>query len=110
LTHTAWEGEKPLNFLMDGQAVGDIDIGFGPARILSSDNLLCVYEALTQFTDANFERNFDLTAMEEAEIYPQIWDEPRENLLEEYQSYFQDLKKFIHHAAEDKQAVMMTIQ
>lgn len=110
LTRTAWEGEKPLNFLMAGQTVGDIDIGFGPARVLFSDDVLSVNKAITQFTDADFEQNFDLAAMEEEEVYPQIWDRPREDLLAEYQSFFQDLKQFIHYAAENKQAIVMTVR
>jgi hypothetical protein len=47
--------------------------------------------------------------MDEAEVYPQIWNEPRETLLEEYQSFFQDLKQFIYRAAENKQAIVITV-
>jgi len=33
LTGTAWEGEPPHSFLLDGDTVGDIDVGYGPARV-----------------------------------------------------------------------------
>lgn len=110
LTRTAWEGEKPLNFLMAGETVGDVDIGFGPARILFSDDVLHIEKALSKFTEQDFERNFDVIVMEEAEIYPQIWDEPRADLLAEYQSCFQSLKRFIRYVAENKQAIVMTVR
>jgi hypothetical protein len=110
LTHTAWEGEKPLNFLMAGETVGDVDIGYGPARILFSEDVLHIEEALAEFTEQDFDRNFDVIAMEEAEIYPQIWDEPRADLLAEYQSHFQALKQFIRYSAENKKAIVMTVK
>ena len=36
LTGTAWEGAAPLNFLVaGGRPVGDVDVGYGPARAFS---------------------------------------------------------------------------
>jgi Domain of unknown function (DUF1877) len=110
LTSTAWEGEKPLNFLMAGETVGNIDVGYGNAQILFSEDVLQIDKGLAEFTEQDLDRNFDLRAMKEAGIYPQIWDEPRKELLAEYQSLLQELKRFIHYAAENKQAIVIAVQ
>jgi Domain of unknown function (DUF1877) len=111
LTGTAWEGETPLNFLMTGEPIGDEDlVGYGPARIRFFEDVLQIDKSLSEFTEQDFDSNFDVRAMEEAEIYPQIWDEPREDLLVEYQSYFRALKRFVHDAAENKQSIVTALR
>ena len=40
LTGTAWAGAEPLNFIVcGGTEVGDIDVGYGPARVFSSNDV-----------------------------------------------------------------------
>src|ERR1700722_3238791 len=37
LTGTAWEGAPPLDFIVKGgRQIGDVDVGYGPARAFSS--------------------------------------------------------------------------
>lgn len=37
LCGNTWEGEHPLNFVVcGGQYVGDVDVGYGPARVYMS--------------------------------------------------------------------------
>ena len=111
LTRTAWEGDPPLNFLaLGGIPVGDEDVGYGPARILDP---ACVGEltaALAQFSNSDFERNFDLDELSSADIYPQIWDEPLNDLREEYGGYLQTMKAHVHRAADSGQAILVAIR
>lgn len=111
LTGTAWDGQPPLNFLVTGgKPIGEEDVGYGPARLLDLTAVSTLAAALTSFTDAQFEKRFDLAALEREEIYPRIWDEPRDDLLSEYGGYFQDLKAFVARAAKANQALIIAIQ
>src|SRR5262249_30682076 len=83
LTGSAWEGEEPLNFLLCGTPVGE-DLGYGPARVLLADEVARVDAALNGVSDAQFAQQFDVAAMQSEDVYPSIWDEPLEDLLEEY--------------------------
>jgi hypothetical protein len=47
LTKSAWEGEEPLNFLLKGGVeVGDIEVGYGPARVFTSEEVHQINAAL----------------------------------------------------------------
>ncbi|MBE9028244.1 YfbM family protein [filamentous cyanobacterium LEGE 11480] len=110
LTQSPWAGLPPLNFLLAGQTIGDEDIGYGPARILHADDVMQVEQSLANFSASKFAQNFNLAAMSAADIYPQIWDEPKEDLLTEYQEYFYVLKRFMQLAAAGKQAIVITVR
>jgi hypothetical protein len=110
LTRTAWEGDPPLNFLAaGGEPVGDDD-GYGPARLLRNDDVRALNTALDAFTSAVFDQRFDLKELEAAEIYPQIWDESREDLLEEYGGYLAALKELVKRAAKSDQALLIAVR
>jgi len=62
LTLAAEEGAPPLNFLMaGGEPLVEEDAGYGPARLLAADDLRAIDAALDAFTEADFDRNFNLT-------------------------------------------------
>jgi len=110
LTGSAWDGEKPLNFLVSGgEPVGDEDIGYGPARVLFAEDVASLDQALGNVSDDKFQHGFDLRSLQAAEIYPEIWDEPREDLLAEYGGYFHELQAFVHRAAQGGQALVITL-
>ena len=111
LTGTAWEGSLPLNFIAaGGETVGDEDVGYGPARVLRADKVKELDAALSAISAEEFDRKFDIDALNEAGIYPQIWDEPREELLEEYGMYFQQLRELAKQAADDNHALIIAIR
>ena len=110
LTQTAWEGDPPLNFLAaGGEPVGDDD-GYGPARLLRNADVRALDTALDAFTAADFDQRFDLKELEAAEIYPQIWDEPLEDLKEEYGEYLAALKGLVKRAAKADQALLIAVR
>jgi hypothetical protein len=110
LTGSAWEGDEPLNFLVSGgEPVGDEDVGYGPARVLFADDVARLDNALGLVDEGELRRRFDVAGMQQAEVYPPIWDEPLEGLLEEYGSYFQELKAFVRSAAQRGHALVITL-
>jgi hypothetical protein len=111
LTGTASEGEPPLNFLVSGgDPVGDEDVGYGPARILGPTRVAVLDAALAGFPNGDFERNFDLAKLSAAEIYPDIWDEPLDDLKQEYGEYLQEMRTHVHRAAQSGQALLVAIR
>jgi len=111
LTGSAWGGEPPLNFLAaGGKPVGDEDVGYGPARILDPDQVDVLNSALVDVTEAEFARRFDLAELAREEVYPQIWDEPLEDLLEEYRGYLAQAKALIGQASREGHALLIVIR
>jgi hypothetical protein len=47
--------------------------------------------------------------MEQQEVYPGIWDEPEEDLKEEYLAYFHDLRQVVAAAAQGRQGLTVSI-
>jgi Domain of unknown function (DUF1877) len=109
-TGKVWEGDPPLNFLVAGGVpIGDEDLGYGPVRAFDPAGVTALNQALTAFSDADFNRNFDLTALLQAEIYPSIWDEPIERLQQEYGEYFREMKAHVQRASESRQAILVSL-
>ena len=78
LTGTAWAGSPPLNFLVDGgQTAGDIDVGYGPARLYTSVETQQIQTTLSALTDGELQSRFQPDEMMSFEIYPAIWNRPR---------------------------------
>jgi hypothetical protein len=110
LTGSSWGGEPPLNFLATGgEPVGDVDVGYGPARILMPDEVALLSADLERITDEEFARRFDLAALTKEAIYPEIWDEPLEDLLEEYLGYLGFAKALIAEASRNGQAMLIVL-
>jgi hypothetical protein len=102
LTQTAWEGEEPLNFLVGGgTTVGDVDVGYGPARAFASDEVNAISSALRPIDSQFLRKRFDPEQMMKLEIYPTIWDrDPADDDTFGYcAEYFASLKTFIEEAA-----------
>ena len=75
LTGTAEAGREPLCYLLvGGEQVGDVDVGYGPARALTSQQVGAWHDALSRISREQLAERFDPKAMLHADIYPQIWD------------------------------------
>jgi hypothetical protein len=105
LTGTAWEGDPPLNFINSGTAgtwVGDVDVGYGPARAFDSGEVRAIAEELDKLPPASLRSRFDPQTMMDEGVYPEIWDrDPAEDdtlgyLLE----YYDDLRSFVRRTAD----------
>ena len=112
LTGTAWEGEEPLNFLVQGgKQVGDIDVGYGPARAYNSTQTQLIWKALKTIDEAQLRKRFDPKQMSKLRIYPTIWSRnPKENDMLGYCSgHFNKLKQFVEKAVEKGQGLIIHI-
>jgi Domain of unknown function (DUF1877) len=101
LTGTAWEGEPPLGFIVrGGRELGEV--GYGPARLFSNDEVKAIAASLRPLTREVLEARFQPDTMMRLEIYPNIWDRPRDedDTLEYLLSYYDSLREFVTGAAE----------
>jgi hypothetical protein len=74
LTGSRLGGEGPLNFLVDeGTPVGEVDVGFGPARVLKSDQVRRIAAALAHIDPDEVARRVDVQRFDQEAIYPGHW-------------------------------------
>jgi hypothetical protein len=74
LTGSRLGGEEPLNFLVtEGTPVGEVDVGYGPARVLSSQQVRQLAAALAAIRPEDVARRVDLKRFDDEAIYPGNW-------------------------------------
>lgn len=74
LTGSRLSGDPPLNFLVDeGTPVGQVDVGYGPARVLTSDQVRQIAAALETTEPEEVARRVDLARFDRDTIYPGNW-------------------------------------
>lgn len=113
LTNTAWEGEGPLAFVVNGGTpIGEEDehdVGYGPARGFTSGEVREIADALAVIGPDALAARFDPQAMTNAEVYPAIWhrdpndDDTRGYVLE----YYAQLRTFVAEAAAAGHAMLV---
>src|SRR5688500_1782945 len=64
LTGSRLGGDPPLNFLLEGTPVGDVDVGYGPARVLSSHEVRAVANALESVSTEDVARRVDVRQLD----------------------------------------------
>jgi hypothetical protein len=103
LTGTDWKGEEPWCYLLSGGTpVGDVDVGYGPARALRSAEVAAFAQALGSITPDELRRRFDPRAMTSLRIYPTIWHRcpDEDDTLGYLVQYFELLKPFVQETAQ----------
>ena len=104
LTGTAWEGEHPRNLLVSGgTVVGDIDVGYGPARALTAAETREARDALRALSDDALEARFKPSDMLAKKIYPEIWaEQPEEDdTLGYLMEYVRILRGFLDQVVDE---------
>jgi len=67
-------GDAPLNFLVaEGTPVGEVDVGYGPARVFSSEEVRHLASALILIAPDEVARRVDLQRFDAEDIYPGNW-------------------------------------
>ena len=103
LTGSTLEGEAPLCWVvLGGEAIGE-DVGYGPARFVSAEEVKQINEAISNIDSSELIARFDAAALNRAEIYPDGWKSDDADYLV---GAFQDIKKFYSAAAEKNQCVI----
>lgn len=108
LTGSAQEGAPPLNFLVVGGAsVGDVDVGFGPARAFRANEVQHLAAAMAGLRVEGLRARFDPAAMMAQAIYPEIWEADPADAFAYCAEYFEALKQFIRDAADANLGVVI---
>lgn len=74
LTGSRLGGDEPLNFLVsEGTPVGEVDVGFGPARVLTSRQVRAIAGRLAAIPPEQVADRVNLKLLDAQQIYPGNW-------------------------------------
>jgi hypothetical protein len=110
LTRSAWEGPEPLCYLLQGgEDVGDVDVGYGPARALRARDVADFSAAVAKISSEEFRSRFDPDALKAAEIYPDIWDRDpaKDDALGYLTEYFELLQSVLADCAAEGKGLLI---
>jgi hypothetical protein len=103
LNGSAWEGEPPFKWVVFAPKQLGEDAGYGPARVLSPDQVIEVSKALAAITADKLKKKCDWKLMNDSEIYPQGWRSGDDDYIAEN---FTHLKKLYESAARRRMGVI----
>ncbi len=66
-----------ITTVLNGAEVGE-DLGYGPARFMTSDELCTIAAVVGDIDVVALLQHYDATAMNDAEVYPESWDDSKE--------------------------------
>lgn len=108
LTRSVWEGKWPEAFLLvGGRQIGDVDVGYGPARGLTRAETAAVAEMLARITVDELASRFDGRALDHAKVYPEIWSRDGDDALEYLKSCYSQLREFVSTARAKKMGMLI---
>lgn len=89
-------GKPPLDFILGGMPVGDIDLGEGPARSFASAEVRKIAAALALINTDTLRTRWNPAVLVEHQIYPGHWDRPSKTSSFEFVAeQFDALKDFV---------------
>jgi hypothetical protein len=100
-----WEPDV-LDPLLGGTEFGD-DLGYGPARFLTPEQVAQVAANIAAIDDAELQRRFDPDAFMANDVYGADWSSPGE--LEELLQRVQAVRNFYRAAADANLAVILLL-
>ena len=108
-TGSAWEGDFPHGFLVScGKPVGDVDVGYGPARGFLSGEVLKIAEYMTTLDTNILRSSLDPKKLVEAEIYPNFGSDAA--ISDEDWDYisgaFEQTREFVTETARRRMALL----
>ena len=111
-TGSDWEGPFPEGFLVScGKEVGDVDVGYGPAKSFTPEEVKEISDFLENLDDSELKSRLDPKKMNEMKIYPSVWNDESDIEEEwEYAKYSLDaVKQFIKEASQRGLALLVYI-
>ena len=74
LNNDPWEGYGALfDVVLGGEALGEQDVGYGPARYLTPAEVKAVADALGEISSSDLLGKFDPSQLNKRNIYPSGW-------------------------------------
>ena len=109
LTQDIGEGDHPLGFILyGGNLAGDIDVGYGPARLFTRTETADINSKLQQVSSDDLKANYDPDKM--GDVYPSvIWSRTDEDNFDYIDENFSILKKFLAECARDELGMAISI-
>ncbi|MCA1644639.1 MAG: YfbM family protein [Chloroflexi bacterium] len=109
LTGSRLGGAEPLNFLIaQGTPVGEVDVGYGPARVLTSTQVRAIAGALATLGPEDVARRIDLKKLDEHVIYPGNWQ--RDGIGVDYVvRTYRDMRDLIVRLADQRLGMVLYI-
>lgn len=108
LTEQAEGGTFPEGFILEGgDFVGSEDVGYGPARIFSPDEISQILSVLDKYTDESLREKYDGGAMDRADVYPQIWGREGEDNFSYAWENFALLREFCRDTLKSRNHLML---
>ena len=113
LTGSEYEGEKPYCYLLsESQEIGE-DLGYGPARILTSEQANEFSACLENIDEADFKSRYDRHKqdMDKKDIYPGGWQSGNDS--ENFDFLFSNLttlKEFLKKASDSKYGAVLWLE
>ena len=108
LTRQPWNATMPNGFLLGGREIGE-DIGYGPARILSSTEVKAAAAMLSALPDDFVRAGFDFDALQKADVYPTMWDRKDPADIDYTADYFELLRTFMATAAAANEGIAIAM-
>jgi hypothetical protein len=100
-----WEEEPPLfKVILGGTAIGDDDLGYGPARYLTPEQVQEVTAALEKISEADFIKKYDPKQM--GDIYPHVWGKNDKETLDYLVGHYRKMVAFYKDAAQKGNAII----
>ena len=100
LTGTAWKGEEPACYLLQGgEDVGDDEFDT-PPRLLQPDQVSNFSRLLSSLSESELRARYDPYQMMALGIYPEIWQPEDTSDFEYLLGVFGQLQPFVEKAAE----------
>ena len=109
LTQDIGEGSHPLGFILyGGRVAGDIDVGYGPARLITRAETAEINTLLKKVLSEDLKANYEPEKMDD--VYPSvIWSRTDQDNFEYIDHYFSDLKKFVEKCVHDELGMAINI-
>lgn len=99
LTGMQYGGELPAAYLLDGEPIGQEDVGYGPARAIDAATTVIFSSYLDALSRSEFLDRLAPDRMTALNIYPQIWDEDPADLKEALGEVFDRLRGYCRKCA-----------
>jgi len=106
LTGDVEGGDAPLAWAVLAPTTIGEDLGYGPARLLSPDEVTEVSKALAPITADKMKRRFNKETLNERNVYPNAWRADDADYIAEN---FTQLKKLYESAARRRMSIVQWI-
>lgn len=103
------DADLPGGFLMSGgQTIGDVDVGYGPARVFTLAETHQISDFLAAQDEQQLQAKLDPELFEELGIYPAIWSNYDDGEDWDYLAhYLHAMQKFVRDTAAQQQALLV---